>query len=312
MNQIWVISETAEEGYQLISKAAELSDNVTAYLNASEEEANLAFRYGADEVIRLLIPEHTLWENAALDLKEKAEEIKPDLILVNATKRGKSLAGYLGGLIEIPVVTEIKTLNVYENKLQLKRTIYGGLAERTVEIEEGPAIVTVASGIFTKKELDSVGGNHSVTVHLINDTEGLVVSGRKAKEKTSVNLADANVVIGVGRGFAKQETIKYAEQLAGILQGEIACSRPVTEDLHWLPEERYIGISGQVIKPDLYLCAGISGQIQHVYGIRDAKTIVAINKDENAPILKVADYFIVGDLNDVLPELIQALKLVTA
>ena len=113
---------------------------------------------------------------------------------------------------------------------------------------------------------------------------------RRPKAQESVNINDAQVVVGVGRGFSQESELQIAEDLAQALNGVVACSRPIAEDLHWLPEDRYIGISGQVIKPNLYLAAGISGQVQHVYGIRDAKTIVAIDKNENAPIFQVADY----------------------
>jgi len=129
---------------------------------------------------------------------------------------------------------------------------------------------------------------------------------RRPKPKETVNIKDAPLVVGVGRGFSEASDVKLAEELAQAMGGEVGCSRPIAEDLHWLPEDRYIGISGQVIKPEVYLAAGISGQVQHVYGIRDAKTIVVVDKNENAPIFQVADYYIVGDLKEVLPALTKA------
>ena len=131
---------------------------------------------------------------------------------------------------------------------------------------------------------------------------------RVPKEKKAVNLADAELVIGVGRGFAEESEIGLALELAEALGAEVACSRPIAEFFKWLPEDRYVGISGQVIKPRLYLAVGISGQVQHLYGIRDARTVAAVNKDENAPIFQAADYVLVGDLKEALPALLASVR----
>jgi electron transfer flavoprotein alpha subunit len=121
-----------------------------------------------------------------------------------------------------------------------------------------------------------------------------------------VELGDADLVVGVGRGFENQEDLAIAQEVAEALGAEMACSRPIAEFFKWLPEDRYLGISGQTIRSRLYLAAGISGQVQHLYGIRDVKTIVAVNTDQNAPIFKVADYFVVGDVKEFLPAFKQA------
>jgi electron transfer flavoprotein alpha subunit len=114
--------------------------------------------------------------------------------------------------------------------------------------------------------------------------------------------------VAVGRGFRKKEDLKLAEDLAAALKAELACTRGVAEDEHWLPIARYVGISGQTVKPDLYLAVGLSGQVQHMVGCRGSKVIVAINTDEHAPIFESADYGIVGDLYVVLPLLTAALR----
>lgn len=306
MNTIWVIADVAEHAYELITKAVSIGGTVTAYVNGGQAEADECFAYGANTVKLIPIPENTTWEKYAVTLAAESEQAKPELILVSATRRGKTMAAYMGGLIDAPVVTESKKLELSGNTISMSRTIFGGLAEKELEVSGQTVIVSVAPGSFDKVKAEIAGSGEEATLSV--EAGKSVVVERKAKEAASVNLTDSDVVIGVGRGFGKQENLKYAEELASILSGEIACSRPVTEDLHWYPEERYIGISGQVIKPNLYLCAGVSGQIQHVYGIRDAKTIVAIDKNENAPIFRMADYYIVGDLNEVLPELASALK----
>ena len=130
----------------------------------------------------------------------------------------------------------------------------------------------------------------------------------KSQTRETKDITEAKVVVSVGRGIEKKEDLALARQLADALGGEIGCTRPISEENHWLPEELCIGLSGVQVKPDLYLGLGVSGQIQHVTGIRNAKVIAAVNKDENAPIFGVADFGIVGDLYDVVPKLIEELK----
>jgi len=123
-----------------------------------------------------------------------------------------------------------------------------------------------------------------------------------------VDITEARILVCVGRGLENQQDMQMVQELAEVLGAEIACTRPIAEEMHWLPEETYIGISGKQVKPDLYIGLGVSGQIQHVSGIRDARVICAINRDENAPIFEVSDLGLVGDLYTILPELIQQLK----
>jgi electron transfer flavoprotein alpha subunit len=131
---------------------------------------------------------------------------------------------------------------------------------------------------------------------------------RKARVRESKDIRDAQVVVAVGRGVEKKEDIEMIRKLAEVLGGEIGCTRPISEELHWLSEEVCIGISAIQIKPQFYIGVGVSGQIQHVVGFKDAKVVCAINRDENAPIFEVSNYGIVGDLYDVVPRLIEALK----
>ncbi|MEA5051904.1 MAG: FAD-binding protein, partial [Propionicimonas sp.] len=120
-------------------------------------------------------------------------------------------------------------------------------------------------------------------------------------------LGAAKRVVGVGRGVAAEADLELARELAGRLGAELACSRPIAEGVNWMPAERYLGVSGATIKPELYLAVGISGQVQHLVGVTNAKVIVAVNKDKNAPIFSHADFGVVGDLYQVLPELLKAL-----
>lgn len=306
MKNIWVIADMAQSAYELLSIAQGNGEQITAYVNGDEEAGKLCFEYGATTVKLIPVPENTTWEQYGKQIAEDGKEVQPELILVSATRRGKTIAATIAALLDCPCITESKTVDLEGGKVSATRTIFGGLAEKDLEVDNGTVVISVAPGTVEAKKAEAAASGEMVKMDLPEN--GLVVQERKEKEASSINLNEADVVIGVGRGFGKEENLKYAEELASILDGEIGCSRPVTEDFKWYPEERYIGISGAVIKPNLYIAAGISGQIQHVYGIRDAKTIVAIDKNENAPIFNVADYYIVGDLEEVLPELIEALK----
>lgn len=137
---------------------------------------------------------------------------------------------------------------------------------------------------------------------------GIRLLERRAKEEKSVNLNAAKIVIGAGRGFGCAENLALARELAAAIGAEVGCSRPVAEEEKWMPKEAYIGVSGVMIKPELYIACGISGQVQHMTGVSQARTIVAVNKDSGAPIFEKCDYGIVGDLNTVLKALIQAFK----
>jgi electron transfer flavoprotein alpha subunit len=128
----------------------------------------------------------------------------------------------------------------------------------------------------------------------------------KPLETSNVKIEDANVIISCGRGLGKKEDRALLDELATVLCGQVGCSRPLAEDRKWFTE--WVGLSGHKVKPKLYIACGISGVIQHVAGIRDAKVIVAINKDEQAPIFEVADYGVIGNLYEILPALKEALK----
>jgi electron transfer flavoprotein alpha subunit len=136
---------------------------------------------------------------------------------------------------------------------------------------------------------------------------GVVLIETRAKGGESVDLTAAKRVVGVGRGFAAESDLELARVLAAKLGAEVACSRPIAEGVNWMPAERYLGVSGATIKPDLYLAVGISGQVQHLVGVNHSKVIVAVNKDPKAPIFAQADFGVVGDLYQVLPALTAAL-----
>ncbi len=169
-------------------------------------------------------------------------------------------------------------------------------------------MATIPARTFDPASPGENGGEGSVRELSFAPASAVKVLHRTPKVRETVDIREAKIVVCVGRGVEKKEDVKLARDLADALGGEVACSRPIAEELRWLPEEVYLGISGKKVKPDLYVGVGVSGQIQHVTGIRDSKVILAINRDENAPIFEAADYGIVGDLYRAVPILIEELN----
>ena len=192
-----------------------------------------------------------------------------------------------------------------DGRVKVERVLYGGLAVARLEGASFPLVATFGARCFEPLAADP-GRTGEVSAWPAPAGQVKVLE-RRPNQAAGVPLAEADLVVGVGRGFEKEEELGLARTVAQALGAELACSRPIAEFFKWLPENRYLGISGQQIKARLYLACGISGQVQHLFGIRDAKTIVAVNKDPNAPIFDVADYFVVGDLREFLPALAQAL-----
>ncbi|HHT62165.1 MAG: electron transfer flavoprotein subunit alpha/FixB family protein [Bacillota bacterium] len=304
MSGIWVISETPKIAWEMLAKARELAGNevVTAFVVGDYETGMDAISFGADQVLLLEMPANIPWEECRDVILKAGETNKPSLIMVAATRRGKDLAAQLAALLDAPCVSECKSIIKDGENFLTERIVYGGLAVKKM-VSNGCLVATIPPGTYHPEKIEGRSGD---VKQLKPQGFKMVVRERRPKPATSVNISDANIVVGVGRGFGSKEEIQMAERLADILDGAIGCTRPVAEDLRWLPEECYIGLSGQVVRPALYLCAGVSGQVQHVYGIRDAKTIVAVEKNENAPIIRIADYYILGDLKEVLPALIGA------
>ena len=166
------------------------------------------------------------------------------------------------------------------------------------------AIYTIGAGVFDGAE----GANGSVAEQeWVAPARPVKVVSSQVIEKSGVNLFKADVVVAAGRGFAEESQLSLANDLCDKLGAGLACSRPLTEGVNWLPTERYVGVSGLMLTPKAYIAVGISGQMQHMVGCNRATTQFAINKDKNAPDIKQSDYGLVGDIKTVLPALVAAL-----
>jgi electron transfer flavoprotein alpha subunit len=307
MSGIFVFSEDSALAQQLLTPGLALKKSLAqplVALTTSPEDAQKLASLGADRVVVLKAegasPEALAPAVADLLAKEQAS-----VVLVGGTQRGKHLAAHVAAALKAGLTTDAKTLDILDGKLETTRILYGGLAigeDATVL----PAVATIPARTFLAPAAAPSAG--SVETLEVKADARIKVLSVTSTEGDGVDITVATKLVSVGRGFAKKEDLSLAQDLAGAIKAEMSCTRGVAEDEHWLPIERYIGISGQTVKPELYLAVGLSGQVQHMVGCRESKVIVAINKDEGAPIFESADYGIVGDLYQVLPLLTAALK----
>ena len=260
------------------------------------------FADAAITAFTLPLPADGLWESHAAPLAEKAKTDKPAFILVEASKRGRDLAAQLAALINAPLITDGRAITVDGNAVTAECLVYGGAGIKTVSTDAPTVLVTIGA-----KEYDPTAGI-AVNQGAVAPAAGPTVTARTPRAARSSNLGEAARVVGVGRGFTEEADLTAARDLAAAIGAEMACSRPIAEFFKWMPEECYIGISGQVLKPDLYVAVGVSGQAQHTFGVRDAKIIVSINKDAECLMHQNADYYIVGDWKEVLPAIAKAVK----
>jgi electron transfer flavoprotein alpha subunit len=235
----------------------------------------------------------------------------PDLVVFPHTYQTRDYAPRLAARLDRAIATDCTAVKASGASRLFSRPMFQGKVTADVSLE-GPAphFVTFQIGAFRADAAKK--GSAPAPVRAVVATVDTAAIRQKAEApfreaKQAVDLSQAERIVSVGRGIKSQEHIALAQKLAEALGAELAASRPIC-DAGWLPMERQIGSSGQTVAPKLYLALGISGAIQHVVGMKGAKTIVAINKDPEAPIFEVADYGIVGDLFEIVPAMIAALQ----
>lgn len=309
VKDVWVFAEKEDALLELCAGGRRLGEKTTALMIGSKVKAEQVIAGGADQVYKLVENESgKLFEDYFDTILGLIQTHQPEVILLSTTKRSKLLAGRLAATFGTSALMEVMGFKTDESGLLVERMTYGGAAIRTEGSATGITIATVGPGVFNKLPQDSGRQGKIAEVAFVGGGSTLNLVEKRPKSGESVNLAAAKKVVAVGRGLANQEDLKMIEELAGILGAEIGCSRPMAEGVNWLSRERYIGVSGIMFKPDLYFGVGISGQIQHMVGCNQARTIVAINKDKAAPIFEQADYGIIGDLYKIIPALIAILK----
>jgi electron transfer flavoprotein alpha subunit len=311
---IMVYSEKHELTLEMLGKGREIADKLRTELAAVligynvQEKANELIKHGADKVF--LVDNQALMhfqiEPSLSILHSLITNYKPETVLIGSTRNGKPLAARLATRLQTGCIPDCNRLSVDErNRLVCERITYGGNAVAKMTFKTKPQIATIPPRTFEKLHPQERSGQIIKFDAKIEEPKTEIIE-TKPLQVSAVRIEDADVIVSCGRGLEKKEDTALLEELAQILNGQVGNTRPLAEDRKWFTE--WVGLSGHKVKPKLYIACGISGVIQHVAGIRDAKVIVAINKDENAPIFEVADYGVVGNLYEILPALKEALK----
>lgn len=307
INNVWVFSDSADRYADLLAGARQLGGHVNAVI---WDERDVAEVKQADAVYLLCgKTDKQRVENyaetfASLIRKEDGKT----LILLAATRRGKGLAAKLSVLLQSALVNDVTLLELNGDNLYAEHRMYGGLAFGREKVNTSVAVITLASGVYEPLAEVNASTPPLTQVDYIPPANEMLCRERRSKTASNVDLGKARRVIGIGRGLLAKEDLQMVWDLASALDAEVGCSRPIAEGEHWMDRERYVGVSGVLLKSDIYLALGISGQIQHMVGGNGAKTIIAVNKDKNAPIFQYADYGLVGDIYKVVPLLTELLK----
>ncbi|TAK34858.1 MAG: electron transfer flavoprotein subunit alpha/FixB family protein [Chloroflexota bacterium] len=312
MTKILAFSEESGGLYELLGKAAELcqGDRVAALLlsDGVPGAVDECFFNGADIVYRVSAEGVADESDLAGTLARLADTVGVDIYLISSTKRGKEIAARLATRLGAGCVTDVIDLRREGDVLLADRYTLGGNSVATEEVLTARKVYAVMPYAFGRPERDASRTGQTVDVELAAGGKKKRLLERKPKAREGVRLEEAERIIAVGKGLINQDDLRMVSDLADAIGAEIACTRPLGMDLHWLSEDRIVGLTGVKAAPKLYLAVGVSGQIQHTVGITRAKTIVAINKAADAPIFKVSDYGIVGDLYAILPELLAQVK----
>ena len=326
---VWVFAEQREGKLQKVSlellgegrrQADKLGVKLTALLlgNNIEGLADTLAKHGADEVLvaddRNL--EHYTTEGYTKVICDLVNERKPGILFVGATFIGRDLGPRIAARLNTGLTADCTSIDVEVETggLLATRPAFGGNLMATIACpDHRPQMATVRPGVFGKVESDGANCKiEKVNVNLADSDVRTKVIETIKSAKDIIDISEAKVIVSGGRGVGSKENFAMLEELAGILGGTVAGSRAAVEK-GWIDNAYQVGQTGKTVKPSIYIACGISGAIQHVAGMQDSDMIIAINKDETAPIMKVADFAIAGDLNKVLPELIaQAKEIVTA
>jgi electron transfer flavoprotein alpha subunit len=317
IDKIWVLAEAGDNGptpitLELLTEARSLGGTVEAVAWGSDTAslAGALGEYGATTV-------YDIGDiGGALPGAPVASAIKalidggnaPDAVLIPATYDGRDVAGRLSVKLDVPVLTNVTGL-VGGDSLSSQHPVFGGAQIVTAKFTgAGPAIFVIRAKSFAAESAG--GGAATVTAAAATDpgaTNAAKIVERHVEERSGPKLDEAAVVVSGGRGLGEAGNYALIEELAKLLKGAAGASRAIV-DAGWVPYSHQVGQTGKTVKPTVYVACGISGATQHLVGMKGSKNIIAINKDQEAPIFSVADLGIVGDVHKVLPALIEALK----
>ena len=324
-----VDGEMSSIAFELLGKAKDLAKDlnteVTAVVLGSgiKALADSLAEYGADKVIVVDDPELEVYRTDPYThaLASVINEYKPEIMLVGATAIGRDLGPRVSARVQTGLTADCTVLEIGDfndvmakttlpNQLLMTRPAFGGNTIATIACPYNrPQMATVRAGVMQK--IEPVKGAKAEVIEynpgFTPDNKYVEILEVVKSVSDVEDIMDAKILVSGGRGVGSKENFKLLQDLADVLGGTVSCSRAVVDN-GWMPRDLQVGQTGKTVRPNVYFAIGISGAIQHVAGMEEADIIVAINKDETAPIFDVADYGLVGDLNKILPQLTEMLK----
>ena len=293
-----------------IGEIRNLPINVAVLGSGIEPLAQEAAGYGVAKVFALdhpLLDQYTP-EGYTLALQQLITAQAPEVVIFPHTYQVRDYAPKLAARLGKPLISDVLDVKTDGGAVVLVRQLFQGKLNSDIHPQGNPAFLSIQAGAFRAAE--PVGQTGAVELFPLQIDPSQIQSRPEApyQETTrSVDLGAADVIVSVGRGIKEKDNLSVVEALAEALGAELAASRPICDN-GWLPMERQVGSSGQTVSPKIYFAIGISGAIQHLVGMKGSKTVVAINKDEDAPIFEAADYGVVGDLFEIVPALVDEIR----
>ena len=320
MSNILVVTESRDGqlksvSFEALTAAGQLADggSVTALVlgSHSDDAVAAAAKYGAGKI--MIVENDGLDKGspdvAAAAIANAAREVGADLILSVATLTGRDIMARAAFALDSALAQDCTAFRSEGGDIYWTRPVYAGKALVDVKVTGSPVMATLRPKAVKPEENPAAGEVQRVSPDL--PAPKAVVASTEVSKSDRLSVTEADIIVSGGRGMQGPEHWNILEDLADALGGATGCSRPVSDE-GWRPHGEHIGQTGVTVSPDLYIACGISGAIQHIAGMSSSKYIVAINKDPEAPIFKVADYGIVGDVFDVLPAMTEAVKAVKA
>lgn len=295
--------------YEALSYGKALADKMGVkvsglVLNCSNTDS--LKKYGADKIITIDNPDFEKFSSKKYShvLAEVIKSENSSVVILSSSPDSKFLGAHLSGIIDSSYVSNVVGIPESISPFVVKRTCFTNKAFSSTEMNDGLRIISVSSNSFGMIENFNDSSVESFNVEKVDSNQKIIDI---VKETGSITIADADIVVSAGRGLKGPENWEMIESLADTLGAATACSKPVS-DMGWRPHSEHVGQTGKPVSSNLYIAIGISGAIQHLAGINSSKIKVVINNDPEAPFFKAADYGVVGDAFEVIPELIQKLK----
>ena len=299
------LRKASREALSIGRKLAEAAGGDLMAFSTDAAAADEAGRYGAKKVFVANAGDYTT-EGYAAALVQAVKDAQPSVVLLGGTSNGRDLAPRAAARLGVGVASDVDRLEWVDGKLRARRPVYSGKAFATVDVIGAPAIATTRPNAFPAEE---AGGGPAEVVNVAFDAGASRVKlvETKVPEAGEMPLGEADIIVSGGRGLKEAQNFSLIRDLAHAIGGAVGASR-ATVDAGWIDHQHQVGQTGRVVSPNLYIAAGISGAIQHLAGMSSSKHIVAINKDPEAPIFRIADLGVVGDLFQILPALTEEVK----